>query len=451
MEIVYLVIGLVIGIVIAFLFLKSKKTVPIEEVNKLNDQLNSLKVEAGRLSERINLLEADKLSLQSEIKTEREKSEKLTSENSSLKSDYSNLQTKLIDQKEEIEKLQEKFTKEFENLANKIFEEKGKKFADQNKTNLDILLNPLSQRIKDFEKKVEETNNESIRGNASLREQLSTLKDLNQQLSNDAQNLVKALKGDTKTQGDWGEIQLERILERSGLRKGEEYSIQESFTTEEGRKRPDVIVNLPEEKKIIIDSKVSLVSYERFVSAIDDEQRSIHLKAFIDSVKKHIKELSERNYQSIFDHGTLDFVLMFIPIEPAYSLAIQYGEDLYAQAWEKNIMIVSPLNLFIALRTIAYIWRQEKQNKNAMEIAKQSGALYDKFQNFLKDLTSIGDKLDSAKVSYDDAFKKLKSGRGNLISSTEKIKQLGAKVSKQPNQNILNSADLDDDNMLENE
>jgi len=435
MEIVFLVIGLLIGAIAAW-FISSFK----------------FKGETSRVEERSRILEDDKSSLQSELKNERDKSEKLNFENSKLKSDFENLQEKLVEQKAEVEELQQKFTKEFENLANKIFDEKTTKFSEQSKTNLAEILNPLKEKIFEFQNKVEETNKESISRTSALREQLQSLKDMNQQMSTDAQNLVKALKGDTKAQGDWGEIQLERILERSGLRKGEEYSIQESFTTEEGRKRPDVIVNLPEEKKIIIDSKVSLVSYERFVSAAHDDQRSIHIKAFIDSVKKHIKELSEKNYQSIFDHGSLDFVLMFIPIEPAFSLAIQFGEDLYAQAWEKNIMIVSPMNLFIALRTIAYIWKQENQNKNALEIARQSGALYDKFVGFMEDLKSVGDRMDQAKTSYTNAMSKLVDGSGNLVGRVEKIKKLGAKASKSLPQNILNRSDVDDENnLLENE
>lgn len=444
MEIIYLIIGLIIGFVVAFLFQKSKKTVPIEEANTLNEEINSLKVEAGKFSERIKLLEDDKSSLQSELKSEREKSEKLTSENSSLKSDYSNLQTKLSEQKDEIEELQQRFTKEFENLANRIFKEKADEFSKQSKTNLQEILNPLKERITEFQSKVEETNKESIDRFASLRQHLFNLKEMNQQMSQDAQNLVKALKGDTKVQGDWGEIQLERILERSGLRKGEEYSIQESYTTDDGsRKRPDVIVNLPEDKKIIIDSKVSLVNYERFISAEDDNQRSIHLRAYIDSVRKHIKELSDKNYHAIFDHGTLDFVLMFIPIEPAFSLAIQFGEDLYAQAWDKNIMIVSPMNLFIALKTIANIWKQENQNRNVIEIAKQSGALYDKFVAFTEDLIAVGNKLDQAKGSYVDAMKKLSEGRDNLVKKSERIKELGAKTSKSLPPAILNRAKED--------
>ena len=351
------------------------------------------------------------------------------------------LQQKLEENKAEVEKLQEKFTKEFENLANKIFDEKTSKFSEQSKTNLQEILNPLKERISEFQNKVEESNKESIDRNAALRQQLSSLKEMNLQMSHDAQNLVKALKGDTKAQGDWGEIQLERILERSGLRKGEEYSIQESYTAEDGsRKRPDVIINLPEEKKIIIDSKVSLVDYERFVSAEDDDQKNIHLRSFIGSVKRLIKELNEKNYQSIFDQGSLDFVLMFIPIEPAFSLAVQFGEDLYSDAWDKRIMMVSPMNLFIALRTIANIWKQEYQSRNVLEIAKQSGALYDKFVGFVNDLIDVGNRMDQAKSSYEGAMKKLSDGSGNLVNRAEKIRELGAKTSKSLPQNIVERA-----------
>jgi len=428
MEILFLIVGLVIG-AIAVWFITSFK----------------YKGETGRVEERSKILEQDKNEIETELNIERQKVLDLSSKLSSLQSDYANLQQKLAEQKAELDELQQKFVKEFENLANKIFEEKTTKFSEQSKANLSEILNPLREKITEFQSKVEETNKESIDRFAALRQQLLTLKDMNQQMSTDAQNLVKALKGDTKAQGDWGEIQLERILERSGLRKGEEYSIQESFTTEEGRKRPDVIVNLPEEKKIIIDSKVSLVSYERLVSADDDDQRNIHIKAFIDSVKKHIKELSEKNYQTIFDHGTLDFVLMFIPIEPAFSLAIQYGENLYVDAYDKNIIIVSPSTLLATLRTIANIWKQEYQNRNVIEIAKQSGALYDKFVAFTEDLISVGNRLDQAKGSYVDAMKKLSEGRDNLVNKAEKIRKLGAKTSKQLPQSIINRADEDND------
>jgi len=427
MEILFLIFGLVVGIIAAW-FIASFK----------------YKGETGRIEERSKILETDNTELKTRINTEQQKVIELNSKLSSVQSDYNNLQQKLVEQKAEVEELQQRFVKEFENLANKIFEEKTTKFSEQSKANLSEILNPLREKLSEFQSKVEETNKESIDRFASLRQQLLTLKEMNQQMSSDAQNLVKALKGDTKAQGDWGEIQLERILERSGLRKGEEYTIQETFKTDEGRKRPDVIVNLPEEKKIIIDSKVSLVSYEKFVSADDDDQKNIQIKSYIESVKRHIKELSEKKYQNLFDVGSLDFVLMFIPIEPAFSLAIQYGENLYVDAYDKNIIIVSPSTLLATLRTIANIWKQEYQNRNVLEIAKQSGALYDKFVAFTEDLVSVGNRLDQAKGSYVDAMKKLTDGSGNLVRRAEKIKELGAKTSKQLPQSIINRADEDD-------
>jgi DNA recombination protein RmuC len=429
MEIIFLVVGLIIG-AIAVWFIASFK----------------FKGEVSRVEERSKILEVDKEKTEAELKSERQTVLELNSKLSSLQSDYSNLQQKLLDQKGELEELQGKFTKEFENLANRIFDEKTTKFSEQSKTNIAEILNPLKERINEFQTKVEETNKDSISRTAALREQLQTLKEMNQQMSSDAQNLVKALKGDTKTQGDWGEIQLEKILERSGLRKGEEYSVQESHTVDDGkRKRPDVIVNLPEEKKIIIDSKLSLVSYERFVSAEEDDERKNQLKAFIDSVKRHIKDLSEKNYHSIFKSGTLDFVLMFIPIEPAFSLSIQYGENLYVDAYDKNIIIVSPSTLLATLRTIANIWKQEYQNRNVIEIAKQSGALYDKFVGFVEDLKSVGERMDQAKGSYVTAMNKLVDGSGNLVRRVENIKKLGAKTSKSLPQSIINRAIEDSD------
>lgn len=425
MEIIFLIVGLIIGAVAVWFTVSFK-----------------FKGDVSRVEERSKMLEQDKEEIESELKSERLAVLELNSKLSSLQSDHLNLQQKLVESQENEQQLLEKF----ENLANKIFEEKTTKFSEQSKTNLAEILNPLKERITEFQTKVEETNKDSISRTAALREQLQTLKDMNQQMSTDAQNLVKALKGDTKTQGDWGEIQLERILERSGLRKGEEYSIQESYTVDDGkRKRPDVIVSLPDDKKIIIDSKLSLVSYERFVSAEEDDERSIQLKAFIESVKRHIKDLSDKNYQSIFKSGTLDFVLMFIPIEPAFSLAIQYGENLYVDAYDKNIIIVSPSTLLATLRTIANIWKQEYQNRNVIEIAKQSGALYDKFVGFIEDLKSVGERMDQAKGSYVTAMNKLVDGSGNLVRRVENIKKLGAKTSKSLPQSIINRA-IEDSN-----
>jgi len=444
MEILFLIIGLIVGFVIAFFFLKSKKTISLDEANKLNDQINSLKVESARLTERIKLFEDDKLSLQSDLDREREKSERLTSENSTLKSDFNNLQTKLSEQKSEIENLQEKFTKEFENLANRIFEEKGSKFSEQNKEKLNEILNPLKEKISDFEKKVEETSKESIKGNASLREQLQMLKEMNQQITQEAKNLTTALKGQSKTQGNWGEFILESILEKSGLVRGREYLVQESLTTDSGKRfQPDVIVNLPENKSIIIDSKVSLVAYERFVSSEDENQKALALREHINSIRSHIKSLSGKNYQNLYQLESLDFVLMFMPIEPAFALAVQSDPSIFTDAFEQNIVIVSPSTLLATLRTISSIWRQENQNRNALEIARQSGEMLDKFTAFVDDLISVGKGLISAKDNYDKAMNKLTEGRGNLVSRTEKIKKLGAKASKSLPQSILNRAEED--------
>ncbi len=441
MEILFLIIGLVVGFVIAFFFLKSKKTVSLDEANKLSDQINLLKIEAGKLTERIKLFEEDKLSLQSDLEKERNKSEKLTSENSTLKSDFTNLQTKLSEQKDEIENLQEKFAKEFENLANRIFDEKGNKFTEQNKEKLNEILNPLKEKISDFEKKVEETNKESIRGHASLREQLSMLKDMNQQITQEAKNLTEALKGQSKTQGNWGEFILESILEKSGLVKGREYVVQESLTSETGKRfQPDVIVNLPENKSIIIDSKVSLIGYERYISEEDEHQKQLALREHMNSIRSHIKNLNSKNYQSLYQLESLDFVLMFMPIEPAFALAVQNDQTIFNDAFEMNIVIVSPSTLLATLRTISSIWRQENQNRNALEIARQAGSLYDKFVNFYNDLLDVGKKMDSAKDSYENAMKKIHDGRGNLITGVEKIKELGAKASKTLPPSAINRA-----------
>jgi DNA recombination protein RmuC len=435
MEIIYLIFGLLIGAVVAWLIASSK-----------------FKGDAGRVEERSRLLEVDKSSLQSELKTEREKSEKLNSEYSSLKSDYSNLQTKLSEQKAEIEELQQKFTKEFENLANRIFDDKTKRFSEQSKTNLAEILNPLKERITEFQSKVEETNKESIKGNASLREQLSMLKDMNQQITQEAKNLTEALKGQSKTQGNWGEFILESILEKSGLVKGREYVVQESLTSESGKRfQPDVIIKLPENKSIIIDSKVSLVGYERFVSSEDENEKQLALREHINSIRSHIKSLSSKNYQNLYQLESLDFVLMFMPIEPAFALAVQNDPSIFNDAFEMNIVIVSPSTLLATLRTISSIWRQENQNKNALEIARQAGSLYDKFVNFYNDLLDVGKRMDSAKDSYENAMKKIHDGRGNLISGVEKIKQLGAKTSKTMPPAAVNRAELDDDsNLLDN-
>ena len=433
MEILFILIGLIAGSIFTFFVLKSK-----------------FKSKIDVAEERTKIFEEQNKNISSELNTEREKVLELNSTLSSLKADYNNLQKTLAEQKEETEKLQEKFAAEFENLANKILEEKSSKFTIQNKENLDQLLKPLGEKIKEFEKKVNEVYVTDSKERASLATQLKNLQELNQMMAKEANNLTNALKGETKTMGNWGEFILESILEKSGLVKGREYKIQENFTNEEGRRlQPDVIVNLPDNKCLIIDSKVSLLAYENYSSGENENQRANSLKEHINSIKRHIKDLSSKNYQNIYQIKSLDFVLLFMPVEPAFSLAIQNDTQLFNEAFDKNIVIVSPSTLLATLRTIANIWRQEYQNSNVLEIAKQSGALYDKFQGLVSDLIDLGNRIKTMQNSYDSAMRKLHTGRGNLIKSVENIKKLGAKTSKSLPQSLLDRANDDEEKLIE--
>lgn len=355
--------------------------------------------------------------------------------------EFRNLNEKLQDQKNEIEKLHEKFRIEFKNLANEIFDEKSKKFTEQNKIKLDEILKPLSEKLRDFEKKVEETYDKEAQQRFSLKEEVKRLAELNQQVSREASNLTKALKGDTKARGSWGEIILESILEKSGLVKDREYFVQASFSDDHGKKvQPDVIVAYPGDRSVVIDSKVSLLAYERYVSGEDKNEQEKALKDHLQSIRNHIRNLSGKNYQHIYQIKSLDFVMLFMPIEPAYYLAIQYDTELWSYAYDKRILLISPTNLIAALKMIESMWRQEYQSKNVMEIARQSGALYDKFEGLLSDLVDIGKKLDSAQNSYKSSMTKLAEGKGNLISRVEQIKKLGAKTKKTLPQNLLERA-----------
>jgi DNA recombination protein RmuC len=446
MEIIFSIAGILIGGIIAWLILKVKagtdKGINQEEAAILNEQINNLKNERSAAQERINILQENLKTTSQELTQERNKFLQLNSSYSSLKSDFANLEEKLSTQKEEVEQLQQKFTTEFKNLANEILEDKSKRFTEQNKVNINELLNPLSEKIKSFEKKVEDVYLNDTKERAGLTEQIKMLHELNQQMSKDANNLTKALKGEAKTQGNWGEFILERVLEKSGLVKGQEYSVQESITDEDGKRfQPDVLIYLPESKCIIIDSKVSLVGYEKYCSADDEVIRVAALKEHISSIKKHITNLGLKNYQNLYGIKSLDFVLLFMPIEPAFSLAVQNDIGLFNDAFERNIVIVSPSTLLATLRTIASIWRQENQNRNALEIARQGGALYDKFQNMVADLLEVGKKLHSVQDNYDDVMKKLSTGKGNLITSVEKIKKLGAKATKSLPQGMADIAD----------
>ena len=348
---------------------------------------------------------------------------------------------KLKEQKEEVSKLQEKFTKDFEILANKILEEKSTKFTERNKENMEQILNPLQEKIKSFEKKVEDTHKESIEKQSALRQQILGLKELNEQMSKDAVNLTKALKGDSKKQGDWGELQLETILEKAGLQKDVHFSTQGGFRDENARlRKPDLIINLPDNKHLIIDSKVSLTGYERFFNAENEVAEKSALKQHIQSIQNHIKELGTKNYSDLYGINSPDYVIMFVPIEPALMIALQQDQDIYLQALDKNVVMVSTSTLLATLSTVASIWKQEDQKRNVLEIARQAGALYDKFEGLVQDLIKVGKQLNASQEGYKAAMNKLTEGKGNLIGRVENLKSLGAKTKKSLPSNLLERA-----------
>ena len=433
---VYLFTGLILGAGAAWLVAKSK----FQNPHSADEQLKTKELEIKLQSEleKVQSLNERSKEMEEKLQREREINAQLNNQHTRLDADHKNLQETLKTQKEELNQIREKFAAEFKNMANEILEEKSKKFTDQNKIQVGELLKPLGEKIVAFEKKVEETNKENIARNSALKEQIAGFKELNQKITKEAENLVKALKGDTKAQGNWGEFILESILEKSGLEKEREYFVQQSLADEDGnRYQPDVVVKLPDNKSIIVDSKVSLVAYERYANTDDRDEKEKQIKAHLLSLRAHIKGLSEKNYQSLYGVEGLDFVLLFIPIEPAFSLAVQKDAELFNDAYSKNIVIVSPATLIATLRTIASIWKQEYQNRNAIEIAKEGGNLYDKFVAFTEDVKGIGRQLDLTQKVYVEAAKKLYEGKGNLINRAEKMKKLGAKATKNLDQKLL--------------
>lgn len=451
MDILTILPALAAGIILGglFIYLKYKNSISLSEHEKLKENFNSVIIEKEKISDRLNNLDANFKSINAELSAEREKVLQLNKYLASAKTTNDNLNIRLQEQKEELENLQKRFTVEFENLANKILEEKSTKFTLQNRENLDQLLKPLGEKIKDFEKKVDEVYVKDSSERAALVQQIRTLHELNQQMSKDANNLTKALKGDSQYQGSWGEFILESVLEKSGLVKGREYQIQETLKSENGRNlRPDVIIYLPDDKCIIIDSKVSLTAYEQCVSCNDENERGVFLKEHVRSLKQHIKSLGEKNYQSIYSVNSPDFVLMFVAIEPAFALAVQAENNLFYEAFEKNIVLVSPSTLLATLRTISNIWKQENQNRNVLEIAKQSGEMYDKFVGFVDDLIAMGRALQATRDKYEGAMNKLTAGRGNLVGKAEKIKALGAKTTKTLPDSLIKRIEEDSDGKL---
>lgn len=344
------------------------------------------------------------------------------------------LEDKLQTQAEEVAKLQAQARVEFENLANRLLDEKSRQFQNHNQQALEGILNPLREKIRSFEDGIEKRFLEETRDRVSLKKEIEHLRLLNQQLSEDANNLATALKGENKTQGDWGELQLELLLERAGLARDIHYQTQVSFRDEDGRqKRPDFIINLPENKHLIIDCKVSLTAYERFYQSTKEDKRKKYLKQHIDSLRGHIKDLSSKNYQQLYQINSPDYLLLFVPIEPAFGIALQEDSSLFNEALDQNIVIVTTSTLLATMRTVSYIWKQEKQKRNVIEIARQSGLLYDRFVSFIDDLKAVGQRLDTAQGAYQDAMRKLTEGKkygDTLVGRAERIRELGAKASK---------------------
>jgi DNA recombination protein RmuC len=449
--IIALAIGVFIGKTLFSAKSQSEKASLEEKSNGLLSQINQLKEQfQNERNQFEKQIQSDKIDFEKQLALSNSEKETIRTEKESLaiqlskkETDFENLWERNKEQKQEVEQLQEKFTKEFENLANKILEEKTTKFTEQNKENLKNILSPLQDKIQLFEKKVEDTHKESIDYHAALRQQILGLREMNEQMSKETLNLTKALKGDSKMQGNWGELILERVLEKSGLEKDREYFVQQSFVTDDGnRVFPDVVINLPDGKKMIVDSKVTLTAYERYINEEDDALKAQFLKEHVISINRHVEQLGNKNYHDLYQMESPDFVLLFIPIESAFALALNEDTTLYNKAFEKNIVIVTPSTLLATLRTIDSMWTNQKQQENALEIARQAGALYDKFEGFVSDLVKIGKKMDEAKIEYQGAMNKLVDGKGNLITSVEKLKKMGAKAKKALPENIINRANI---------
>lgn len=428
-SIIFLLSGVASGLLIGWLFFRQRS----------NANINAT-------SQQIDRFERDAAGLKISLEAKEQEILRLTGLVSEKEAGLKNLKERLDEQKVEIGKMEERMKTEFKNLANEIMEEKSRKFTEQNREKLDEILKPFNDNLKDFRKKVEETHIEGEKGRASLFTKIKDLEELNVRISNEANALTKALKGESKTQGSWGEMILETILEKSGLVKDREFYKQSSFLSDEGRRlQPDFIVKYPGDRSIVIDAKVSLTAYEKYCDTDNEKEKESQLKAHLLSVKTHINELATKNYQDIYKINTLDFVMMFMPVEPAYFVAIQYDSNLWNYAYEKRILIISPTNLITALKMVESMWRQEYQNRNVLEIAAQGGALYDDFVLFSERLLKLGRKLDDAREHYDETMKKLSTGKGNLVGRVNKLKTLGVRTRKNLPPEILNE-DSDSEN-----
>lgn len=426
MDYIALLIGLAVGGAIGFLVAALRRKDTPGEVD------NSLEIEAGTLRNANIRLEQELTQSKEELENVRSDHQHLLRSEATIKSQYAALEEKLEIQKTELNELQERFRKDFELVANKILEEKTEKFTEQNKKNLDSILNPLKERIGEFQKKVEDSNEKNTERSAALDKHLQMLQELNREITQETKSLTQALRGDSKAQGNWGEFQLESILEKAGLEKDIHYTKETNLKTDDGdNQRLDYIINLPDGKHLILDSKVSLTAYSKYFDTENENERTGHLKDHLSSVQGHVKLLGNKDYQKLHGINTPDYVLMFVANEPALNLALREDPTLFEKALDRNIVIVSTSTLLATLRTISYIWKQDLQNKNAEEIARQAANLYDKFVGFTEDLIKLGGQMKTATKTYEDAMNKLTEGTGNLTRRVESLKKLGVNPSKQ--------------------
>ena len=429
MELIMLAIGLALGIVIGYMLVKLRAGSAVNNENMVaKERLEDLQLRLDKKEEAYSISVNEAQQYAQELSTWKER--------------FKNLEERLANEKEVVAQLQEQFKNEFKVLAQNVLDKTGQTFKEQNKEQLGVLLNPFKEKLEQFEKKVEETYEKGKAETISLKSEVKLLSEQSAKLAKDAENLTNALKSDVKTQGNWGEVVLERILEKSGLTRDQEYFVQQSITGEDGKRfQPDIIVKLPEERNIIIDAKVSLIAYERFASAESPEEQKAHLKEHIASIKSHVKGLSEKNYQNLYGIDGLDFVLLFVPIEGAFSTAVQSDGMLFQEAFDRNVLIVTTSTLLATLRTIASIWKQEKQTQNALEIARQGGNLYDKFTSLTEDLIKLGNQMKTAQGTYEESMKKLSTGSGNLVKRAEDLRKLGLKTSKQIEQKLIDRSE----------
>lgn len=436
----FLLLGLIIGSLLGWLWQRNRGQT---EMNRLREQLAQEEQGQSSLHARLEDRESALLEQKEKIGQQEQELLRLNKLLAQWETENKNLQQQIDNFEQKSKEQAEQLLTQFQNLSNKILEQNSKKFSDQNKDQLDQLLSPLKERLGEFQKRVEESHTAGEKRSASFSEQIKALKEMNLQITQDAKNLTKALRGDSKTQGNWGEMQVERILERSGLQKGTHYRREKSLQNEDGaHQRLDFIIDLPDGKNLILDSKVSLSAYAKYFEAEEEEDKARFLKQHIDSLYAHMKGLSDKNYQKLYDINAPDYVMMYVANEPALTLALREDPNLYDKALDKNLVLVSTTTLLATMRTISYIWNQDAQNRNAEEIARQAAGLYDKFANFSEDLIKLGRQMKTASGTYEDAMNKLSEGKDNLIRKTERLRDLGIDPSKQLNQKLLDrSAD----------